>query len=332
MLAIKNVGRIFAKSVISKRVSGDYRSLDDFVSRLADSDLNKRTVESLIKCGTFDSLGVSRRALLECYESILDSEHDRTRNNVQGQMDMFSTAYQSESSKVGYVYPDKPEFPIKELLLMEKESSGMYFSGHLIDDYSRHISDLNPDKISEIIEDISSESLKKYSDKSQVKIAGVISSKRTKVTKRGDVMAYLTIEDRFSEIEVIVFSKHYQKFSEILEEDSAVVIGGNISVEDDEAPRILLSEALPLSSNSDYLGKKTENSGQTIYIKVQTLSDSRINNVKRMAMLNCGNTKLVLYDESTKKYSALKGLLIEPSDRVLARLYSIFGEKNVILK
>lgn len=332
LLAIKNVGRIFAKSVISKRVSGDYRSLDDFVSRLADSDLNKRTVESLIKCGTFDSLGVTRRALLECYESILDSEHDRTRNNVQGQMDMFSTTYQSDASKVGYVYPDKPEFPIKELLLMEKESSGMYFSGHLIDDYSRHISDLNPDKISEIIEDISSESLKKYSDKSQVKIAGVISSKRTKVTKRGDVMAYLTVEDRLAEIEVIVFSKNYQKFSEILEEDSAVIIGGNISVEDDEAPRILLSEALPLSSNSDYLGKKIENSGQTIYIKVQTLSDSRINNVKRMAMLNCGNAKLVLYDESTKKYSALKGLLIEPSDRVLARLYSIFGEKNVILK
>lgn len=331
LLAIKNVGRTFAKSVISKRISGDYSSLDDFVSRLADCDLNKRTVESLIKCGVFDSLGVTRRALLECYESILDSEHDRTRNNVQGQMDMFSTAYQS-SAKVGYVYPDKPEFPIKELLLLEKESSGMYFSGHLIDDYGRHISDINPDKISEIIEEISSETSKRYSDKSQVKIAGIISSKRTKVTKRGDVMAYLTVEDRLSEIEVIVFSKNYQKFSEILEEDNAVVISGNISVEEDEAPRILLSEALPLSSDSDYLGKKADNSGQTLYVKVQTLSDARINNVKRMAMLNCGNAKIVLYDESTKKYSALKGLLIEPSERVLSRLYSIFGEKNVILK
>ena len=331
LLAIKNVGRAFAKSVISKRISGDYSSLDDFVSRLADCDLNKRTVESLIKCGVFDSLGVTRRALLECYESILDSEHDRTRNNVQGQMDMFSTAYQS-SAKVGYVYPDKPEFPIKELLLLEKESSGMYFSGHLIDDYGRHIADINPDKISEIIEEISSETSKRYSDKSQVKIAGIISSKRTKVTKRGDVMAYLTVEDRFSEIEVIVFSKYYQKFSEILEEDNAVVISGNISVEEDEAPRILLSEALPLSSDSDYLGKKVDNSGQTLYVKVQTLSDARINNVKRMAMLNCGNAKIVLYDESTKKYSALKGLLIEPSERVLSRLYSIFGEKNVILK
>ena len=333
LLAIKNVGRVFAKAIIAKRASGDYTSLDNFVSRLADSDLNKRTVESLIKCGVFDSLGVTRSSLLECYENILDSEHDRTRNNIQGQMDMFSTNYQNSGAKVGYVYPDKPEFTLKELLLLEKESSGMYFSGHLIDDYSRHIADVNPDKISEIFEEVASENEddSKYHDKSQVKIAGIVSSKRTKVTKRGDVMAYITVEDRFAEIEVIVFSKNYQRFAEILEEDTAIVVTGNISVEEDAPPRILLSEAAPLSANDAYLGKKEE-STPTLYIKVESLNDSRINNIKRMSMLNRGNAKIVLFDESTKKYSAMRGMLLEPSDRVLTRLYSIFGDKNVILK
>ena len=299
---------------------------------MIDYDLNKRTVESLIKCGAFDSLGITRNSLMHCYEAIINAEHDRSRNNVAGQMDLFATT-SSVSASVEYNYPDMPEYSARELLLLEKESSGMYFSGHIIDSYSKHLSVIAPDKISEIKEAIAEEELSdKYKDKTPVKIAGIITSKRTKVTKNGSVMAFITLEDRYGDIEVIVFAKSYDKYSGILNDESAVVIYGNLSVDEGDSPRMLLSSAEPLIEDTDYniLGKAEAE--QRVYIKVSDLNDKRINNIKRISSLNRGNAKIVLFDESTKKYSAMKGFTLEPSERVLTRLTSLFGADSVILK
>ncbi len=333
LMAIKNVGRNFAKSVIKARSASKYLSFDDFISRMIDFDLNKRTVESLIKCGAFDSLGVTRNSLMNCYEGIIESEHDRTRNNIRGQMDLFSQSISDFSNKPSYNYPNVKEYSLRELLLLEKESSGMYFSGHLIDGYARHLSAISVDSISEIIEATSDDEIdasSKYQDKSVVKIAGVITQKRTKATKNGSVMAFLTVEDRYAEIEVIVFSKSYTQFSDILLADEAVIITGNISTEEGEAPRILLSSAEQLIPDSEYSDAVKQES--RLYIKVKSLSDSRINNLKRMIALNRGNAKVVLFDESTKKYCAMRDVMIDPSERVLIRLVGLFGEENVILK
>jgi DNA polymerase-3 subunit alpha len=334
LLAIKNVGRNFAKSVIKTRSSGKYASFDDFVSRTIDYDLNKRTVESLIKCGAFDDFGVTRNSLINCFEKIIDSEHDRARNNIRGQMDMFSMAFDTPSTKISYHYPEYPEYSMRELLILEKESSGMYFSGHIIDSFKKHIDKLAPDSISNIIEQTADDAIradKKYYDKTTVTIAGIITSKRTKVTKNGDVMAYLTLEDRYGEINVIVFAKSYRTFSSILDEEMAVIITGNISTEEGEAPRILLTSAEKLIPDSEYVEKKIE-AEPRIYIKIPTLNDDRINKLKRIIALNRGNAKVVLYDESTGKYSVMKDVMINPDDRIIARLCSIFGDKNVIFK
>ena len=334
LLAVKNVGRNFASAVIKGRSVAKYTSFDDFVSRMTGADLNKRTVESLIKCGAFDSLGVPRSALMECYESIIDSEHDRARNNIAGQMDLFTDAMSSSTQQIKYKYPDKVEYSIRELLILEKESSGMYFSGHLIDGFSRHLEAISPDKISEIIDQVTDEASTnaKYKDKSAVKIAGIITAKRTKVTKSGDIMAYLTVEDRYAEIDVVVFAKSYQKYSDILDEDMAVIIHGNIATEEGEAPRILLSAASSLIPDSEYSQQEQKKSDPILYIKIPNLSDLRINNIKRIAALNRGNAKIVLFDESRGKYCAMKDLLIDTSDKVLDKLYSLFGKENVILK
>ncbi len=331
LLAIKNVGRNFAKSVIKNRSASKYHSFDDFITRMIDCDLNKRTVESLIKCGAFDSLGVTRSSLMNCFENIIDSEHGRTRNNIIGQMDLFSQT-SNVSASVAYQYPDIPEYTPRELLLLEKESSGMYFSGHLIDGFARHLERLSPDKISEIVDQLTDEGIEsaKYRDKMSVRIAGIITAKRTKVTKNGGIMAYLTLEDRFAEIDIVVFAKSYQRFSEILAEDEAVVIEGNIATEEGEAPRILLSSAAPLISDSEYSGRVSDE--QKIYIKIPSLSDPRINNLLRISALNRGNAKIVVYDEGSKKYSVMKDCPVDPSEKVMAKLISLFGEKNVILK
>ena len=333
LLAIKNVGRNFARAVIKTRSASKYHSLDDFISRMIDADLNKRTVESLIKCGAFDSLGVTRSSLMDCYDRIIESEHDRARNNIRGQMDLFSVVSDNPGTKVSYKYPDLPEFPMRELLMLEKESSGMYFSGHIIDSFKKHIDALKPDYISDIIEETADEEIranKRYFDKTVVRIAGLITEKRTKLTKNGDVMAYLTVEDRYSEISVIVFAKSYSKFGNILDEEAAVAITGTISTEEGEAPRILLTSVESLIPDSEYVEKTAEDT--RLFIKVSSLSDDRINKLKRIIALNRGNAKVVLYDESTRKYSAMKDLMINPEGGVLDRIASIFGERNVILK
>ncbi len=332
LMAIKNVGRNFAKSVIKMRSASKYTSFSDFVARLADSELNKRTAEYLIKCGTFDSLGIPRSALLKCYESIIDSEHDRSRNNIHGQMDLFSGG---GSISVDYTYPDIEEYPLRELLILERESSGMFFSGHPIDGYGRHIASENIDEISHIIDESDEEGIDsslKYPDKAQLKIAGIINAKRTKVTKSGEVMAFLVLEDRYSEIEIIVFAKNYGRLSDILQEEAAVIIYGNLSREDGEAPRIILSNAKPLISDSEFVIQAKNNTEERLYIKVNSLLDERINNIQRICALNRGQTKVILYDNSAKKYSVMKDALVDPSEKVMSRLTAFFGQDNVVLK
>ncbi len=334
LLAIKNVGKLFAASVIRERTKMPFRSFDDFVSRLIDSDINKRTVESMIKCGVFDSLGVTRSSLISVYEGILDSEHDKVRNNISGQMDLFSLGTASGSQMVSYSYPDYEEYPQRELLLLEKESSGMYFSGHLIDSYSKNIKDISPDSIADIIEELSDDFISsnktKYSDKTKVTVCGIITAKTTKITKNGDAMAFITIEDKLGEIEVIIFAKQYKLCYEFTDEESAVKIVGTLSVEEGESPRLLLEAIEPLMTNSDYKGRKTEE--LRIFIKVPSIRDERVNRIYRIAALNRGEAKIVIFDDSTKKYSVMKDVSINPSDKVLAKFSEIFSESNVVLK
>lgn len=346
LLAIKNVGRNIADAIVKGRRGGDYRSFDDFVSRVGGSELNKRTLESLIKCGVFDSLGVPRSALLVCYEGILDAEQDKKRSNVSGQLDLFASILGSSDSEthVGYEYPDMPEYPLKELLMLEKESSGMYFSGHMIDNYSKMLASYDTDKISDIMTDLTDdgdEQSKKYRDKMSVRIAGIITAKKTKTTKNGSTMAFITVEDRFAEIEVIVFAKQYLACIDELYTDNAVIIDGNISAEEGEDPRILLSQLTPLVSNDAYSGAPAAPIGSAkpkiadsarLFIKISGLNDASINRIIRLSTLNRGRTQIVLFDESTRKYSAMRGGLIDPSDKVMDKLVEIFGAENVILK
>ena len=338
LLAIKNVGRVFANSVIKKRQNGIFESFDKFVSRMSDSDLNKRTLEFLIKCGAFDSLGVTRSSLLACYESIVDAELESKHSNVRGQFDLFSVGFDGEGVEAPpYDYPTLPEFPLKELLVLEKESSGMYFSGHMADNYSKHIAVLGVDKISDILEDFSEDAVvaqPKYKDKSSVKIAGIITAKKTKVTKNGSTMAYITVEDRLGEIGVVVFAKQYAALYSELYVDNAVYITGTISAEEGEEPEILLSSAERLLANSDYSDKEVvePEKKNVLYIRVKDQKDERIPLIYRIAALNRGQAQIVLFDDSTRKSLAMKNILIDPSDKVIGKLRDIFGQNDVVLR
>ena len=216
----------------------------------------------------------------------------------------------------------------------------MYFSGHMIDDYMNHINAIQTDKISDVIADMSDDTEAradaKYRERSKVRIAGIISARRTKVVKSGETMAFITVEDRFAEIEIIVFAKQYKQFGDILTPEAAVVIEGALSSEDGDLPRVLLSSAELLIPNSKYSNKSHAQSSapaeKRLYVRVSGLNDDRIAKIHRIAALNPGRCAIVLFDATTSKYSLMKGVSVDPSDRVLARLGGIFSSENVIFK
>ena len=213
----------------------------------------------------------------------------------------------------------------------------MYFSGHMADNYSRHIADLGVDKISEILDDFSEDAVvtnPKYKDKSSVKIAGIITARKTKVTKNGATMAYITLEDRLAEMEIIVFAKQYTAFYSELYVDNAVCICGNISAEEGEEPRLLLSGVEKLIPNATYVEVKADDSAKknVLYIRVANQKDERIPLLYRISALNRGQTQIVLFDDSTRKSLAMKNILIDPTDKVMSKLRDIFGQNDVVLR
>ncbi len=257
LLALKNVGKQFIEAIIKERtVAGRFTSFDSFVERMsAVTELNKRQVEALIKSGAFDGLGVYRSQLLASYESIIDNIQDKNRNNPAGQIDMFSLGG-IESPK--FTYPDIPDFTIREKLLLEKEASGMYFSGHLLDSYDKHIEELVVVSIPELFEKNESGEMI-YSDKDKVNLVGIVSSVTVKTTKNDDRMAFFKLEDKFGDIECIVFPKKYNELYHEIFIDAALCVEGAVSFKDEDSVKILVNNISPLVENTKFTGlKKTK--------------------------------------------------------------------------
>ena len=219
----------------------------------------------------------------------------------------------------------------------------MYFSGHMIDNYSSHCSSLDVSRISEIIESFEdSNDTPQFKDKDTVKIAALVTSKKTKVTKNGETMAFLTVEDKYAEIEVIVFAKNYQKLSQLLYNENALYIVGNISQEDEGGPRILLSDAKQLMSNAEYSSLEKERASapqktapapeKRFFVKIDNAQDKRIDLIYRLAAFNKGDVPVVLFRADTRTSVIMKSIKLINNEKVFNRLCEIFGEQNVILK
>ena len=178
----------------------------------------------------------------------------------------------------------------------------------------------------------------KYKDRGAVKIAGIVSAIRKKEVKNGDTMAFLRLDDQSGEIEVIVFSRQYAAFSSMLSEEVGILIEGTLSVEEGEGEsnqvRILLSSAALLESNDSMQNQPKEtkktNAAERICIKLPSLPDKRTDVLLRLSSLNPGASEILLYDASKARYSRMQGVYMEASDKVKARLYSLFGEENVV--
>ena len=325
LLAIKNLGHDFIDTIIGEREkNGEFTSFYSFCKRVHGKGFNRRSVESLIKSGALDGLGSNRNEMLINLPFIIDELDDDRRRNVQGQIGFFDMINEGVSSE--YVMKPTAEFRTKELLMMEKETTGLYISSHPMEQYADLSDELKCDKIGNII-NAESDFNSPYVDTASVKIMGIISSITRKQTKKGESMAFINIEDVGGTIEVIVFPKLLAKYMNKINNGVAVVVGGRLSMREEENPKIILDFLETADNAKDNRSKKhglfirVENNQSAIY---QTCLDI-INNKATI-----GEVPLYFYFASTKQYFPCKKIAI--NDNLITELKGIAGEHNVIFQ
>ncbi len=334
LAALKNIGRAFVGDLIRERENGgEFSDVEDFVERMKTLSINKRQLEALIKSGAMDCLGVKRSQLMAVYENLLEKN---TASSLQGQIDMFSTVQDTDINIPKLEFPGIPEFPSKILLLLEKESIGMYLSGHLLDDYTLSIEKIKPDKISDIINSFNdNETEKEYREDQKVSIAGIITKRVNKQTRKGDSMAFVTLEDRSGEIEVVIFPGQLATMSHLLAPDSAVQIVGNITVREDENAKLKLQSVSTIATNEEIRKRQMSNDNPkppSLYLKVSSINSPEYKRAYAFCEIFKGNIPVVIYDESTGKRYRSSNFGIKVSDFTLNELKDILGEKSVVLK
>ncbi|MEK7374097.1 MAG: DNA polymerase III subunit alpha [Thermodesulfobacteriota bacterium] len=243
LAAVKNVGVGAIDSIISVREEGGrFVSLLDFCDRVDQRKVNKRVIESLIKCGAFDSTGNNRCQLMACYEDIMDQAQRRQRERSSGQVNIFEDHGGKPLLDTGdSLLPDFPEWDHKELLANEKETIGFYITGHPLSRFSDRLG---------MIANADSSTISRKSDRETVAVAGVVSSIREVITKRKETMAYVTLEDLKGSVTVIFFSDVYRSAYDLLHGDDPLLIRGTLDIAEDSI-KVIATEATLLASAAE---------------------------------------------------------------------------------
>ncbi|MBO5071355.1 MAG: DNA polymerase III subunit alpha [Eubacterium sp.] len=246
LAAIKGVGRPVIEEIVSERESGGrYRSLKDFCMRLSGGKaLNKRTMESFIKAGALDSLPGTRRQKMSIYISVMDGVNQERKNTVSGQMSLFDFAAPEEQEELDVAMPDVGEFDKEMILSFEKEVLGVYISGHPLEEYEELLRQ-NVTRTTADFAPAGDNGMPRVRDQEKAVIGGMIIARTVKTTRTNNLMAFITVEDMYGTVEVIVFPKDYEKNRLLLEEDRKVFIQGRVTVEEDRPAKMICSRIIP---------------------------------------------------------------------------------------
>ena len=347
LAAVKGVGRSFMKQLVAEREAGGlFSSFQEFCERMYDRELNRRALESLIKAGAFDSMGYRRSQLIQIVGAVVDAIAQSRKKNIEGQMDLFGMGNDAVQD-TQIALPNIQEVSKRELLAMEKETTGLYLSGHPMDEYRDLARQAQAASVRQIIDDLSGESAQpQYKDGMTVHLACVITAVRLKSTKNGSMMAYVTVEDESAAIELVVFPRSLQQCGAYLTEDSAVLLTGKIDAREDEAPKILLNEAQPLTEAAVSSMQAREHPQQSVYtdaqaarmapqklyLRIASMKSDEWPQIKEILVTQPGDTPVYLYPTDTKKKMlAARRYWCRPDVPLLEKLRFLLGEENVIM-
>ncbi|MBQ2954069.1 MAG: DNA polymerase III subunit alpha [Clostridia bacterium] len=247
--AVKGVGAGAVDAIMRERENGPFKDIFDFCSRIDTAECNKRVVESLIKAGAFDYTGANRPQMLAVFESAMDAAISRRKSNVDGQLSLFDMAFGDSAPVIEETreLPRLPDFPSRQKLAMEKEISGVYITGHPLDDY-RELLRKFPFTTAQLegLEERDDHGLEM--DGMFVEMAGILTEVKGKATKKGAYMGFITLEDLTGQIECLVFPKVYERYQGMMAPDDLVVLSGKLSIREEEAPKLLVDRLTPLES------------------------------------------------------------------------------------
>lgn len=356
--AVRNVGESFAEIVVADRnKNGNYSSYTDFLVRAGKLGLNKRQLEALIKSGTLDTLGEYRSRMSVAIDSAMEIVCGGGGDD--GQLDMFDSSNDSATAPV-IVFPQIPELSVKDKLLLEKEFIGVFASCHVLDNYSEHKELIRPDKISDIKDSALVSS-------GTVVLCGTVTKRNVKNTRKGEQMAFITLEDGTGEIEVIIFPQLFAKYGYLVNTDVPICISGNISDRDDDQIRLICSEILimiddehiknavsvpiperrvipplqntvdkvhhpyPASSASHYYAAR-QKKPQRLYVKLDFGNERLYKRLTCFFDIFDGTVPVILYNTATGEYSKNTGIFVSASEMLIRELRELLGEDSVVLK
>ena len=337
--AVKSVGRNLIEAVVKERQERPYRGLYDFCRRMYGNELNRRALENLIKCGAFDTLEPSRRAMLECVEGILKSVETDMRQNLEGQMDLFGmmSGESQEPAINDYKVPPMQEYPTSDLLKMEKEVSGLYLSGHPLDAYREQIAKISTCTIAQLQGDDA-----KQFDNQNVTILCTVVKNKVMTTKSNTLMAFTTIEDLTGTMELLVFPRVLAECRAALQENAVVVAHGRVSVKEEEAARLIVEGVQPIETYDpnksfgrnrvDRVQKETRGEGVAGYFL--TVPGRDCAEMHRVENLLCnifdgGTVKVYFLFADTGKKAWARHMAVKDDPLLRAELVRILGPEHV---
>ncbi|WP_349671548.1 DNA polymerase III subunit alpha [Lacrimispora sp.] len=321
--AIKSVGKSVVEQIVAERMTnGIYHDMEDFIDRMSNKEVNKRTLENFIKSGALDTLPGTRKQKLLIAPELLDQRSKERKNTMEGQITLFDLAGEEEKSNYQITFPDVGEFGKEDLLAFEKETLGIYVSGHPLEAYEEtwrnHITAVTVDFI------VDEETQKtNVQDGAYVTIGGMITGKNVKTTRNNKMMAFLTLEDLVGSVEVIVFPKDYESKRELFVEDSKVFIQGRASVGDDPVGKLICERVIPFSAVPKELWLKFPDKDTYVELEREILELLRESE---------GSDSVIIYLERERAKKVLPANWnVNASDGLLDILTKKLGEINVRL-
>jgi len=342
--AVKNVGTGIINAIVDARKVKPFKGFFDFCESVNPSELNKKAVESLIKAGALDEFGCHRSQMLAIFEKTVDSVHSQKRRTVDGQLSIFNmTNAMVTSEEMGNKLPKVPELRLETRLQFEKEMLGIYLTGHPLDAYKNRLSSISTYNLSELKTSILEDEIPLIPDEGQYSFGGMITAKLEKMTKNNQNMAFITVEDLYDQIEVIVFPKTY-KMTKSLEKDQFVAIRGRLSYKEDEEPKMIADLIVAIDSPSfrpitiEEPSKAEVKKGiKKIFIRFKTHEDPRIKNVTQLIYSFLSNQSsdykadVVYYIESSKRKKVVNGQVVV-TKTLIDKIEQIVGKDNIKLQ
>ena len=330
LVAIKGIGWGAINELVAERgENGPFRDFEDFCRRMAGKELNRRAVENLIRAGAFDSMGYKRRALLQAAPAILDSVSRAEKDNVAGQMDLFG-GFGEQEEEQRIPIPDVEEFTAQEKMAMEKEITGLYLSGHPMDEYREAVRMLGAAPIGAIMNDFAAEDgPRRFRDNQFVSVAGVVVSAKTRPTKNMSLMSYVTLEDDSGAMELIAFQKALDQGGAYIKENAVLLVRGRISVRDEKEPQLMVESIRPLSEAAAEDAAARAAKDKKLYVKLSGWDDPMLRRLELLLTMFPGQDQMVVWLEKEKKRIGAR-CRIHPA--LVQELRELLGEANVVLK